>query len=283
MTNRDRIILSVDQIESRLRENITVSELARSAGYSLFHFIRLFSGIVGFTPKEYIMRRRLSETAKILCETDTKVIDIAFAYDFQSHEAFSRAFRRQFGQNPSEFRKRTEPPITFERYTPKPVKIKAVKLFRDPDIVDMDRIMLVGKIISVKNSTAEISAIWNRFSRSVHIIPSRAVPERFVQFSFWEEDASQGEFFCMAAAAVTDLSSIPTTMCGKTISDGKYLRFIHRGRACEIGSTYALIYNDYLPGTDFILNKPFNFELYGERCLGPDNPESETEIYIPIG
>lgn len=69
----------------------------------------------------------------------------------------------------------------------------------------------------------------------------------------------------------------------KTIPAGKYLRFIHKGLANKVAYTYTYIYNQFLPHTGYILNKPFNFEYYGEKYLGPYHENSESEIYIPIG
>ena len=105
MTNRESILRSIRYIEANLGESIPVSDVAREAGYSLYHFIRLFSAITGFTPKDYILHRKLTEAAKLIASTDRRIIDIAFEFEFQTHESFTRAFRRFFGENPAEYRR----------------------------------------------------------------------------------------------------------------------------------------------------------------------------------
>lgn len=64
MTNRDLIFQIVDFIEAQLQEDLSVAELSRRAGYSLYHFFRLSQGVTGYSPKEYIIRRRITEAAK---------------------------------------------------------------------------------------------------------------------------------------------------------------------------------------------------------------------------
>ena len=59
MENRDIIQRSIDYIEQNLQTVITAEELANQAGFSLFHYYRLFQAEVGMTVTQYILRRRL--------------------------------------------------------------------------------------------------------------------------------------------------------------------------------------------------------------------------------
>jgi AraC family transcriptional regulator len=94
----------VDHIEAHLEEPITMNALARAAHYSPWHAARLFEEITGAPPFTYIRKRRLSEAAERLRASDSRVIDVAFDFVFDSHEGFTRAFARQFGMPPSRFR-----------------------------------------------------------------------------------------------------------------------------------------------------------------------------------
>jgi AraC family transcriptional regulator len=62
----------------------------------------------------------------------------------------------------------------------------------------------------------------------------------------------------------------------------RYLKFIHKGRSCDIPSTYKYIYGIWLPKTEYRISIPFELEFYGEGYLGPDNENSVSEIYIPL-
>lgn len=93
-------------IEDRLQADITVADMAAEAGYSLFHFSRVFADTTGSTPYDYLMRRRVPEAAGALLGSEYRVIDVAFEYRFGSPETFCRAFRRVFECTPTEYRAR---------------------------------------------------------------------------------------------------------------------------------------------------------------------------------
>lgn len=90
----------LDYIEKHLEEKITNGQLADIAGYSEYHFLQLFKGHTGETVMEYICRRRLFRAMDEIV-AGGRIIDAAFRYGFESHSAFSRAFKREFGFSPS--------------------------------------------------------------------------------------------------------------------------------------------------------------------------------------
>jgi AraC family transcriptional regulator len=69
MTNKEIILKSVQFIEANLKEEINVLDMANSVYYSLYHFIRLFQSVTGYSPKTYLQQRRLSEALKELKNT----------------------------------------------------------------------------------------------------------------------------------------------------------------------------------------------------------------------
>lgn len=80
--------------------------LAARAGVSPFHLHRLFVGVTGETPKQYTMRLRVCRGAALLLTSRRTVLDIALACGFDSHEVFTRAFRRHFRRSPRAYRRR---------------------------------------------------------------------------------------------------------------------------------------------------------------------------------
>lgn len=95
-----------DYIEANLKEPITLQSLGRAAGYSPFHAARLFKEHTGRTPFDYIRALRLSQAALTLREGSASVLTVALEFVFSSHAGFTRAFTRQFGLPPSEYRRR---------------------------------------------------------------------------------------------------------------------------------------------------------------------------------
>ena len=87
-------------IEEHLEDKITTKELADFAGYSEYHFIRLFKKYTNMTVTEYVIKRKLIKASEEIIERN-KIIDVAFKYGWQSHSGFTRAFKKEFGFHPS--------------------------------------------------------------------------------------------------------------------------------------------------------------------------------------
>jgi len=92
-----------DFIERHLTDPIALHQLARAAGYSPWHSARVFRELTGKTPFEYIRELRLSRAAARLYHGESRVIDVALDFVFESHEGFTRAFSRQFGMTPRDY------------------------------------------------------------------------------------------------------------------------------------------------------------------------------------
>ncbi|MGM0444418.1 MAG: helix-turn-helix domain-containing protein [Fibrobacterota bacterium] len=100
----DRLFAAVAYIEAHLTEAITIDDVCRAACYSRYHFQRLFHAAAGIPVGQYIRRRRITECARALTDTDRAILPIALDYQFNSHEHFSRTFRAHIGLSPSDFR-----------------------------------------------------------------------------------------------------------------------------------------------------------------------------------
>ncbi len=99
-----------DYIERHTTEAITLRRLAKAAGYSPWHAARIFKELTGKTPFEYIRELRLSRAVLKLRDNDTRIVDVALDFVFDSHEGFTRAFSRQFGMSLRDYTK-NKPPI----------------------------------------------------------------------------------------------------------------------------------------------------------------------------
>ena len=99
-----------EYIDGRLRERITLKQLADAAGYSPWYSARIFKELTGKTPFEYIRSLRLSKAALTLRDEKYRIIDVAFDFVFDSHEGFTRAFSKEFGLSPKRY-SQTTPPV----------------------------------------------------------------------------------------------------------------------------------------------------------------------------
>lgn len=104
MDNQAIIQKSLDYIEENLQTEITAAELAEMAGFSLYHYYRLFQQATGMAVMQYILRRRLLHGVYAMKQGSSK-IDAALLYGFDTYTGFYKAFCREFGSTPSAFLK----------------------------------------------------------------------------------------------------------------------------------------------------------------------------------
>lgn len=92
-------------IEEHITEDIILEDIAKKCNVSYHYFSKTFTLITGFTLKEYIRNRRITLSSYEVSNTDHRILDIAIKYGYSSNEAFSRAFKKIHGINPSNARK----------------------------------------------------------------------------------------------------------------------------------------------------------------------------------
>jgi AraC-like DNA-binding protein len=85
------------------------------AGISPFHFLRLFSDVLGVTPHQYLVRSRLRHAARRLADDDSPVTDIAYDVGFGDLSNFVRTFGRAAGASPLRFRQASRGTARFSK------------------------------------------------------------------------------------------------------------------------------------------------------------------------
>ena len=91
-------------IRAHIHEPLDRETLADVAGFSVPHFHRVFTAQVGESAISYVRRLRLQRAGRKLRMGAVDITDVALAAGYDSHAAFSKAFRQQYGLSPSEFR-----------------------------------------------------------------------------------------------------------------------------------------------------------------------------------
>jgi|WetSurSiteA1Bulk_404760.scaffolds.fasta_scaffold28201_2 AraC family transcriptional regulator len=283
------VLRAVEYMERNLTNPASISDVASAAAYSTFHFVRLFKALTGDTPGSYLRRRRLTEAAGELARSRRRIIEIAIDYQFQSQEAFTRAFKDCFGITPSAFRKKgNTSPMGTARRIDELFLIHCMEVITmEPRIVKREAIKLIGIMYYGDNKNWEIPKIWEEFMPLMKKIPNCLPLQEAYGLCFYTESFSKsGLFYYMAGLPVSSLDEIPMELVGKILPAAEYAVFTHKpliaGKTSNIKDAYAHVYGTWLPKSPYVNPYAYDFEYYSERFKGNTNPDSELDIYIPI-
>jgi AraC family transcriptional regulator len=283
MQNLDDIYEAVKFIEENLMETITVQDVADSIGFSLFYFSRNFNTITGHSPYDYIMRRRLSQAAFDLFNTEDKIIDIAYNYRFNNPETFSRAFKKMFGILPNRVRNKKQKenlivrsPITHEYLTQINRGIN-----RKPKFVTMEEFHIAG--VSYWDGAAGTSF---RHSWSLLEKDKKSAGDTFHSEKVYAVLALRDHYrewrLQITGTVLPDLNNIPPMALAQKIPPMEYACFTHRGKIDTIDLSRDYIYQTWLSGSDKAQAGEHELIIFGNSFKGFDDGDSEIEICIPL-
>ena len=275
---------AVDFIEANLKTDIAVADIADAVSYSLYHFCRMFNGITHHTPYDYLMRRRLSESARELAETDKKIIDVAFDYRFNSPETFSRAFKRVFNVQPYQWRKQgsLDRRVLMSPLTAAHIQHINKGDYLNPVLEERDAFQVAGVMALVKDDQEAIPRLWDTLAQELADIGGIDTAGRCSGIAWYPRGWQERGYLYLAAVEVEPQDVAGSALVVKTMPPYKYARFIHKGPYRDLGLTLDYIYQTWLPKSGKQIASPFEIEDYGHEFGNPGGEASETGIYIPI-
>ncbi|HCI71924.1 MAG TPA: GyrI-like domain-containing protein [Balneola sp.] len=157
----------------------------------------------------------------------------------------------------------------------------------DPEIKILPPKKLIG--MSIDTSLAEYGApgLWQRFMPRVKSIENKVGSEKY-SIQIYDNLFSYSDFHpklifkYWAATEVQSFESVPKEMEALELPGGKYAVFTHKGTMAGFQKTLNFIHLKWLPDSEFELDHRPHFEILDDRYLGPNNPESIEEVWIPI-
>lgn len=267
---------AIDFIEKHLQDEISVADIAAAADYSLYHFIRTFNQTVHHSPYDYLMRRRLSEAACELLAGDRRILDISLDFCFNSHETFSRAFKRMFTMQPSQWRAHNE--ISRRSLLPGLTLAYLEHINQDdflrPVLVERDEILLAGWMI---RDRANLPQLWQSLELTLKRIPFPEGKRNHYGVSTFPPIPEEPPFY-LAGVEIESSENLPPTLVTQTIPAGSYARFIHKDTAAALLFTLDYIYHTWLPKSDLRLAHPIEIEYFGKEIP----PNESRAIFIPV-
>ena len=222
------ILKSLEFIENHLTHVVSVADIAASVSYSLYHFSRTFSRITRHTPYDYLMRRRLSEATRCLLETERKIIDIAFEYQFNAPETFSRAFKRVYHQQPRQVKAYknidhrlliTKPTLDYLDF------INSFALMPTLESLPAMRIAGIASQIDSCNYEKGISSLWQRFVQQVTLCKSSLVFTNRTGIKITFPSSATDQSMYLAGSILPDDEAAPSFSIQKDIPAQDYACF----------------------------------------------------------
>ena len=278
---------AVDYMEANLKGDITLAGIAASSGYSVPHFHRVFGAVAGVSASEYLRRRRLSEAMVEVMTSRGGILPIALDYGFESHEAFTRAFRAAYGAPPSGLRKRNAQPLLFEKINITGMRREGASIMT-PSIILKEPRNLVG--IARRMTQGDnlrqglIGKAQQEFKEMAAVIPGRLNPHLFyAAYDYLPEDLSKDDddiaytyWFCAESDAEP-----PEGMRKKHIPRAKYAEFHYDPKNQTLNGEntgmdlYDYIDGVWLPGSGHELAETPDYEVH-------DGQTGLVEINISI-
>ena len=232
-------------IESHFGRKLSLADMADNAGVSRTYLSRIFPLVTGYSISGYMRARRLSEAAKSLAGGAPDILGVALDAGYGSHEAFTRAFRDQFGVTPAGLReRRSVTGIALVDALAMHVDV-AVKL-SPPRIEAMPARRFAGLIerhdMSLANS---IPLQWQRFGPYIGHIPG-IVPGA----AYGIVRQSDG-YFCdyLCCQEIGPSAELPAEFTTLDLPARRWARIAHSGHISTIRSTVHAIYDQWLPGS----------------------------------
>lgn len=228
-----RILRAIRYIEAHLDRPLSLDRLAARASLSTFHFQRHFREVMGESPSEYIRRTRLDRAAIHLLIYPESVLSIALSVGYSSHEAFIRAFHRQFALTPTQYRqfaRQASIPATAEQYH----RAAEVTITQLPDL----------PLLSMRfyGSYARVAEHWRRFAAELQRIGYPLENARAIGAITDNPEITPNDLVRYDCAVVDlGLSTGNAPLSRMTLPAGRYACLKHHAPYSQVFATYRTL------------------------------------------
>lgn len=282
---------SISFIEKHLKEELTIEEIAKNAGYSLYHFCRMFTSIQGMSVMDYVRLRRLSMARSELL-LNHKIIDIAMDYGFETASGFSKAFRKEFGYSPTTYI------LRMGSWDGSKITTIIGGFFMNPTIKRVPAFKVAGYGIetNIENGyMKDIAAYWENYTGEnlEDKMYKQLNPKKHGEVGMCITPSNNGNVIYLLGVIVEDFSKTTKDMLTMNVPEAEYAVFTippvdltkevleNDSLSDAVKSGWKYIFEKWFPNSGYIYDESkFDFEFYDERCHS--RKDSTMEIYIPI-
>ena len=271
-----RINKVVAYINNHLDETLDLKTLANEAALSDFHFHRIFKALKGEAIGGYITRLRLEATARLLRYTALTIEEIAFNIGDETPASLSKAFKKQYGISPTEYRTNKDTYIMKKEIINPDLALKAPKIVTlEPK--NLIYVALTGAYGSLDYGKA-YEQLWavikaqKLFTKGIESICISYDDPKITEGSLQRSDV------CLA---IHKLATPQDEVSCKTLAGGKYAVFFYQGSYENLSQVYDTAVRWVIDQQYRLREEPF-FEKYLNDARRTPKEKLKTEIYIPI-
>ena len=274
----ERLNDAISYIEEHLTDEIDMEQLGRVACCSSYHFQRMFTYMAGIPLSEYIRRRKMSLAAVDLQSRDSKIIDVAGKYGYNSPTAFNRAFQSVHGMAPSALKKegvsvKSFPPITFK------ITVKGVEEM-NYRIETKEPFRIVGVSVplekDIEKNFAVIPAKWGEIAADGTLQRLTCMmdtqPYGVLGISTCNDTEPWRYYIAVSSSRATD------GLEEYTVPGATWAVFPGTGTNQSIQELERRIVTEWLPTSGYEYGNAPDVEVY----LNPDPENAQYEVWIPV-
>ena len=238
----------IDYIGKHIDDKLTLNQLSDIACFSKYHFHRVFTAFTGLSLQQYIRWLRLKRAAhQLIVDKETSIIEIAINAGYESHEAFTRAFKQACNLNPREFRAQ----LSLQAWDKPPYCLpKQGEMIMNVTIKN-----LKARRLAVLEHRGDPQKVGDSVNRLISWAKSQTIslkPKAGDAFGFGYDDPQTTppeEFRFDLGLTVPEQLKLEGEIIEKRLPAGRYAVAIHKGSRNNINDTVYGLYRDWLPAS----------------------------------
>jgi len=266
-------------VERNSSGELSLPSVAEACGVSRSHLSNAFGSTTGWPIMKYLRARRLTRAAETLAQGAPDILAVALDVGYGSHEAFTRAFRDQFGVTPEGVRERASTD-GLALVAPLDLRARGQAVLAPPWVTEAPAVKAVGLARRhTFDKAIGIPVQWETFMATHY----RHIPYRIdglpigIQQPADEEDG----FDYICAAEVTAFGNLPRDLARIEIPSRRCAVFEHRGHVSTVFDTYAAIWNEALQERGWVPAHAPVIERHSPS-FDPATGEGGLSLWIPL-
>ena len=266
---------AIAYIRAHLDESLDLAALATRAGFSPFHFHRVFRALVGESLGAYIRRERLQRAALALRNGKREITELALEAGYETHSAFTRAFNEHFGVTPSAFRSDESTPIVpahaLPQFQGKPMDVAVVEL-------PPRRLLAFHQLGSYRNVGAAFAKL-REIESARGFISDRT---EFLGLSYDDPGSVDEDRLRFDACMTSSDERVCDPLHVLHFEGGRHALYRHVGPHHLLEHVFDRMFDAVVFSGSHTLRDAPCIEIYRNEPSAVQNAEPITDVYIPI-